>query len=164
MSRGKEYETCMKNDIISFPQHNMTKADQVARFYDGLLYSAKSNLDAAANGEFDALQPQAGYDPIEKMVARAMNAISDRQGRRGVFEVEAYDQLMASNKQLSKQIGEMQKQIKEVKVLNSRFNESDCVTCGGPNCREICLETCSEEEVKAMGMTSNDPYSNTYNQ
>src|ERR1044072_9047592 len=54
--------------------------------------------------------------------------------------------------------------MKEVKILNSRFNESDCVTCGGPNCKEICLETHSEEEVKAMGMTRNDPYSNTYNQ
>ena len=72
----------MKNDIIIFaqteaenlyeswerfkrllrkcPQHNMSKAEQVARFYDGLLYSAKSNLDAAANGEFDALHPKQG--------------------------------------------------------------------------------------------------------
>src|ERR1044072_1959190 len=153
-----------KKLLIKCPQHNMSKAEQVARFYDGLLYSAKSNLDAAARGEFDALQPQAGYDLIEKMAARAMNAVSDRQGRKGVFEVEAYDQLMASNKQLSKQIGEMQKQMKEVKLLNSRFNESECVICGGPNCKEICLETHSEEEVKAMGMTRNDPYSNTYNQ
>src|ERR1044072_8337836 len=120
----------MKNDIATFAQtesenlheawehfekmlrkclqHNLSQAEQVAKFYDGLLYSAKSNLDAAASGEFDALQPQAGQELIEKMAARAVNTVSDRQGRRIVFEVEAVDQLMASNKQLSKQIGEMQ--------------------------------------------------------
>src|ERR1044072_198971 len=163
----------MKNDIMTFAQsdtenlyeawerfkkllrkcrqHNLNQAEQVARFYDGLLYSAKSNLDAAANWEFDALQPQVGYDLIEKMAARAMNAISDRQGRRGVFEVEAYDQLMASNKLLSKQISEMQKQLKEAKMVSTNVSKIECITCGGENCRDFCVETLNEEEVKAMG-------------
>ena len=63
----------------------------MAKLYDGLLYSAKSNLHAAANGEFDALLPQAGYELIDKMAARAVNSVSDRQGRRSVFEVEVVD-------------------------------------------------------------------------
>ena len=80
------------------PQHNLTQAEQISKFYDGLLYSAKSNLDAAASGEFDALRPQAGWELIKKMAARAVNANSERQNRRSVFEVEAVNQLMASNK------------------------------------------------------------------
>ena len=37
------------------PQHGLSAAEQINKFYDGLLYSVKSTLDAAANGEFDAL-------------------------------------------------------------------------------------------------------------
>src|ERR1044072_9752949 len=47
------------------PQHNLTLAQQVERFYDGLSASARANLDAAANGEFDALPAQGGWDLIK---------------------------------------------------------------------------------------------------
>lgn len=143
------------------PQHNLTQAEQIARFYDGLLYSAKATLDAAANGEFDALLPQAGQELIEKMAIRAMNANTDRQNRKSVFEVEAYDKIMASNKQLSHQLAEMQKQFKEVKALGTSKAAEECVTCGGAHDSNNCTETAvpREEEVKAL----NDPFSNTYN-
>src|ERR1044072_3160076 len=59
------------------PQHGLSEAEQINRFYDGLLYSVKSTLDAAARGEFDALPPQAGKELIEKMAVRAMNTVSD---------------------------------------------------------------------------------------
>src|ERR1044072_5869321 len=71
------------------PQHGLSEAEQINKFYDGLLYSVKSTLDAAARGEFDALPPHAGKELIEKMAVRAMNTVSDRQGAKRVFEVEA---------------------------------------------------------------------------
>src|ERR1044072_7847063 len=151
----------LESMIKKIPQHNLSLADQVSKFYDGLLYSAKSNLDAAASGEFDALQPQTGQELIEKMAARAANTISDRQVRRGVLEVEAVNQLMTSNKQLAKQMSDMQKQMQEAKLM--KVSKLDCVTCGSPDCGERCVETFTEEEVKAMGQFRNDPYSNTYN-
>jgi hypothetical protein len=47
-----------KKMLRKCPQHNLTLAEQVTKFYDGLLYSVRSSLDAAANGEFDAKSPQ----------------------------------------------------------------------------------------------------------
>ena len=119
----------------------------------------KSTLEVAARGEFDALPPQAGKELIEKMAARAVNTVSDRQGEKRVFEVEAVDQIIASNRQLAKQMFEMQKQFQEVKLLHSN-SAPKCVTCVGPNCGERCLETISEEGAKYMGQA---PFSNNYN-
>src|ERR1044072_8722199 len=80
------------------PQHNLSEAEQINKFYDGLFYSVKSTLDATARGEFDALPPQARKELIEKMAARAVNTVSDRQGAKRVFEVEDVDQIIASNR------------------------------------------------------------------
>src|ERR1044072_242021 len=153
-----------KRLVRKCPQHNLAQAEQIAKFYDGLLYSAKSNLDAAARGQFDSLLPEDGRELIENMAARAMNADSDRQNRRSAFEVEAVDQLMASNKQLAKQMADMQKQMQEAKQINSSGESNyKCVTCGSPHCGDMCMETLMEEEVKAIGQARNDPYSNNYN-
>src|ERR1044072_3438098 len=119
----------------------------------------KSTLDAAANGEFDALPPQAGKELIEKMTARAVNTVYDRQGVIKVFEVDAVDQIISSNKQLAKQMFEIQKQVQEVKLMQAN-SVPKCVTCGGPSCGEQCKETLSEEEAKYMGQA---PFSNNYN-
>ncbi|XP_057440003.1 uncharacterized protein LOC130731798 [Lotus japonicus] len=151
-----------KNLLRKCPQHNLTQAQQVAKFYDGLQYSSRFGLDAASNGEFDALLPQVGYELIEKMALRPMNSSNDCQARRGVLEVEAYDRLIASNKQLSKQMAEIQNQMKTTKV-GGRIAKVECVTCGGQHDSEDCTETRPEEEVKAMGQARNDPFSNTYN-
>src|ERR1044072_2969441 len=127
----------MKNDIMTFthvdsenmyealerfkkllrkcPQHSLTLAQQVDRFYDGLSDSARANMDAAANGEFDALPAQRGWDVINNMAARAMNSSSDRQNRRGVMEIGAYDRMVESNKKLSMQMAAMQQQFQAVK-------------------------------------------------
>src|ERR1044072_6761466 len=77
------------------PQHGLSEAEQINKFFDGLLYYVKSTLDAAARGEFDAFPPHAGKELIEKMDARAVNTVSDRQGAKRVFEVETVDQMMA---------------------------------------------------------------------
>src|ERR1044072_3579510 len=148
-----------KRMLRKCPQHNLSLADQVSKFYDGLLYSAKSNLDAAANGEFDALQPQTGQELIEKMAARAANTVSDRHGGKKVFEVDAVDQIIASNRQIAKQMFEMQKQFEEVKLMQLKSGP-DCVTCGGANCGEHCKATSNQEEVNYMGQA---PFSNNYN-
>ena len=37
--------------LRKFPQHNLSEAEQVAKFYDGLLYFVNSTFDAAANGK-----------------------------------------------------------------------------------------------------------------
>src|ERR1044072_2935024 len=95
------------------------------------------------------------------MVAKAGKTGFDSQGAKRVFEVEAVDQIIASNRHLAKQMYEMHKQFQEVKLLHSN-SAPKCVTCGGPNCGEHCLETISEEEAKYMGQQA--PYSNTYNQ
>src|ERR1044072_5392915 len=39
------------------PQHGFSEAEQINKFFDGLLYYVKSTLDAAARGEFDAFPP-----------------------------------------------------------------------------------------------------------
>ena len=141
------------------PQHNLAEAEQIAKFYVGLLYSVKSTLDAAANREFDALPPQSGKELIEKVAARAVNTVFDRQGVKRVFEVKAIDQIIASKRKLAKQMFEMQKQFQKVKLLHSNFAPK-CVTCGGPNCGQHCIETPAEEEEKYMGQA---PFSNNYN-
>ena len=73
--------------------------------------------------------------------------------------MEAVDQIISSNRQLAKQMFEMQKQFQEVKLLHSKSGPT-CVTCGGFNCSERCMETLPEEEVKYMGQA---PFSNNYN-
>src|ERR1044072_9648080 len=90
------------------PQHNLSLAQQVERFYDGLSDSARSYLDAVTSGEFDSLSAQGGWELINKMAARAMNSSSDRQNRRGGMEIEAYDRMGESNKKISKQMAAMQ--------------------------------------------------------
>src|ERR1044072_3409407 len=147
-----------KRMLRKCPQHGLSEAEQVARFYDGLLYSMKSTLDAAAQGEFDALPPREGKNLIEKMAARAVNTVSDRHTSKRVFEVEAVDQIIASNRQLAKQIHEMQKQFQEVKMMQA--SGQGCVTCGGPDSGEYCRATTTEEEAKYMGQA---PFSNNYN-
>src|ERR1044072_7115394 len=141
------------------PQHGFSEAEQINKFYDGLLYSVKSTLDAAARGEFDALSPQAGKELIEKMAARDVNTVSDRQSVRKVFEVDAMDQIIASNRQLAKQVHELQKQVLERTLM--QVSSRGCVTCGGLNCGEQCLETMAAEEAKYMGQQA--PYSKPYN-
>src|ERR1044072_3622294 len=147
------------------PQHNLTLAEQVTKFYDGLLYSVRASLDAAANGEFDAKSPQEGKELIEKMAARAVNSASDRQVRKSAFEIEAVGQIMSTTQQLAEQMTEIQRQLKG---NNSQYYQkpadSGCTACGSPYCGEFCSETATEEEVKAMGLSRNDPYSNNYNQ
>src|ERR1044072_7492871 len=103
----------------------------------------KSNFDAAARGEFDALPPREGNELIEKMAARAVNTVSDCQSVKKIFEVDAVDQIIASNRQLAKQVYEMQKQFQEAKLME--VSARGCVTCGGPNCGERCVETATEE-------------------
>ena len=68
-----------KRMLRKCPQHGLLEAEQVAKFYDGLLYSVKSNFDVAAKGEFDALPPREGKEIIEKMAARVVNTVSDCQ-------------------------------------------------------------------------------------
>src|ERR1044072_97622 len=149
-----------KRMLRKCPQHGLSEAEQVAKFYDGLLYSVKSNFDAAAQGEFDALPPRQGKELIEKMAAKAVNTVSDRQSVKKVFEVDAVDQIIVSNRQLAKQVDEMQKQCQEAKLMQDAAR--GCVTCGGPNCGERCIETVAEEEAEYMGQQA--PYSNNYNQ
>ena len=61
-------------------------------------------------------------------------------------------------------MAEMREHMQEARALNHRESSSaKCVTCGSPHCGERCVETFTEEEVKAMGQTRNDPYSNNYN-
>src|ERR1044072_6979798 len=67
-----------KKLLRKWPQHNLTLAEQVTKFYDGLLYSARASLDDVVNGEFEAKSPQEGKELIEKMAARAVNSSSDR--------------------------------------------------------------------------------------
>src|ERR1044072_6331824 len=67
-----------KKMLRKCPQHNLTLVEQVTKFYDGFLYSVKSSLDAASNGEFGAKSPQEGKELIEKMAARAVNSAFDR--------------------------------------------------------------------------------------
>src|ERR1044072_7778388 len=93
------------------------------------------------------------------MAARAVNTVSDRQSVRNVFEVDAMDQIIASNRQLAKQIHELQKQVQEGTLM--QVSSRGCVTCGGPNCGEQCLEIMAEEEAKYMGHQA--PYSKPYN-
>ncbi|XP_057450393.1 uncharacterized protein LOC130741551 [Lotus japonicus] len=142
------------------PQHNLTLGAQVERFYDGLTDSARSNLEAAASAEFDALSAQAGWDLINKMAESAVNSTNDRQNIRGVLEIEAYDRMVASNKQLSQQMTDMQRQFQAAKISN--VNSIHCGTCGGPHASEEC-GTDFDEEVKVLGNSQNNPYSNTYN-
>src|ERR1044072_3955421 len=104
-----------KSMLRKCPQHGLSEAEQVAKFYDGLLYSVKSNFDAAARGEFDALPPREGKELIEKMAARAVNTVSDRQSVKNVFEVDVVDQIIASDRKLAKHMFEIQKQVQEVK-------------------------------------------------
>src|ERR1044072_961294 len=92
---------CFKRLLRKCPQHNLSEAEQINKFYDRLMYSVKSTLDVAARGEFDALSPQAGNELIENMAARAVNTVSDRQSVKRVFEVEAVDKIIASNRQLA---------------------------------------------------------------
>ncbi|XP_057432471.1 uncharacterized protein LOC130725241 [Lotus japonicus] len=132
------------------PQHNLTLGAQVERFYDGLTDSARSNLEAAASAEFDALSAQAGWDLINKMAESAVNSTNDRQNRRGVLEIEAYDRMVASNKQLSQQMTAIQRQFQAAKISNVDRASEDCGAY-------------FDEEVKALGNSQNNPYSNTYN-
>ncbi|XP_057441160.1 uncharacterized protein LOC130733103 [Lotus japonicus] len=142
------------------PQHNLTLGAQVERFYDGLADSARSNLEAAASGEFEALSAQAGWNLINKMAESAVNSTNDRQNRRGVLEIEAYDRMVASNKQLSQQMTAMQRQFQAAKISN--VDNIHCGTCGGRHASEDCGAD-FDEEVKALGNSQNNPYSNTYN-
>ena len=114
-------------------------------------------MDAAANGEFDSLSTQGGWDLINKMAARAMNFSGDRQNRRGVMEIEAYDRMIESNRKLSQQMTALQQQF-----LAAQIASIHCGTCGGPHASEDCGAD-FEEEVKVMGNSQNNPYSNTYN-
>src|ERR1044072_6637179 len=139
------------------PQHNLTLAQQVERFYDGLSDSARVNMDAAANGEFDSLPAQRGWDLINNMAARAMNSSSDRQNRREVMEIEAFDRMVDSNKKLSKQRSVMQQQFRAAQI-----KDIHCGNCGGPHASEDCGPHL-EEEVKVLSSNQNNPYSNTYN-
>src|ERR1044072_9730499 len=83
-----------KRMLRKCPQHGLSEPEQVNKFYDGLLYSVKSNFDAAARGEFDALPPREVKELIQKMAARAVNTVSDRQSVKKVFEVDAMDQII----------------------------------------------------------------------
>src|ERR1044072_688684 len=54
---------------------------------------------------------------------------------------------------------EIQKQFQEAKLMQA--SARGCVTFGGPNCGERCVETAAEEEAKYMEQQT--PYSNNYN-
>src|ERR1044072_7579684 len=99
------------------------------------------------------------------MAAKSVKSVSDRQSRKSAFEIEAVGQIMSTTQQLAKQMSEIQRQLKG---NNSQYyqksSDSDCTTCGSHYCGEFCSETATKEEVKAMGLSRNDPYSNNYNQ
>ncbi|XP_057434358.1 uncharacterized protein LOC130727097 [Lotus japonicus] len=68
--------------------------------------------------------------------------------------------MVASNKQLSQPMTAMQRQFQAAKISN--VDSIHCGTCGGPRASEDCGAD-FDEEVKVLGNSQNNPYSNTYN-
>ncbi|XP_057445059.1 uncharacterized protein LOC130737330 [Lotus japonicus] len=91
------------------------------------------------------------------MAESAVNSTNDRQNRRGVLEIEAYDRMVASNKQLSQQMTAMQRQFQAAKISN--VDSIHCGTCGGPHASEDCGAD-FDKEVKALGGNNQRQYSN----
>ncbi|XP_057426065.1 uncharacterized protein LOC130719454 [Lotus japonicus] len=139
------YETWerFKRLLMKCPGHNISTADQVEKFYAALNDYTRDKLDTAASGAFDALPTQPALDIINNLAARAAHSNNDRQNRKGVYEVETLDAVLASNKKLAQKVDAMVKRL-EFGQRNAEDAEFD-------------------EEVKAMGNYQNDPYSNTYN-
>ncbi|XP_057426275.1 uncharacterized protein LOC130719681 [Lotus japonicus] len=139
------YETWerFKRLLMKCPGHNISTADQVEKFYAALNDYTRDKLDTAASGAFDALPTQPALDIINNLAARAAHSNNDRQNRKGDYEVETLDAVLASNKKLAQKVDAMVKRL-EGGQRNAEDAEFD-------------------EEVKAMGSYQNDTYSNTYN-
>jgi hypothetical protein len=93
------------------PGHNMTEAHKIDRFYASLNGYTKDKLNLAGKkGAFDHLPTSEALEIIENLAART-TPVDERLIRRNFSEVQAYEKVMASNKQLSDKMDAMCKRM-----------------------------------------------------
>ncbi|XP_057443925.1 uncharacterized protein LOC130736091 [Lotus japonicus] len=124
--------------------HNLKESAQVDRFYAALNRDTRVKLDLAGkNGAFDHLSTKDSLEIINNLAEREAHSSYDRCNRGSVNEIQAYDNVMASNKALSDKMDAMFKRMDDRK-MNTEKEAMD-------------------EEIKYLRSSRHDPPTGTYN-
>ncbi|XP_021279860.1 uncharacterized protein LOC110413413 [Herrania umbratica] len=172
----------MRNDITSFiqfdgeslyeawerfkellrrcPHHGIPDWLQVQTFYNGLVGSIKTIIDAAAGGALMSKNAVDAYNLLEEMASNNYQWPSERSGSRkavGAYEIDALGTLTT-------QVAALSKKLDTLGVHAVQNSLVVCEMCGDSHSYDQCPY--NSESVQFVGnfnRQQNNPYSNTYN-
>src|SRR6195952_2157846 len=153
------------------PNHGFQLWMQVQIFYNGLEFSAKHMLDAAAGGTIMKKRAQEAYDLIEDMSMSTYQYQSERgpMGRKETKSIESIDLEALSNNIVSKVMRSMDQNFVKKGVKPNPISSISCVYCGSDEHVDNDCQNKNENtnEINFVGNfrggNQNNPYSNTYN-
>ncbi|XP_017970470.1 PREDICTED: uncharacterized protein LOC108660713 [Theobroma cacao] len=142
------------------PHHGIPNWLQVQTFYNGLVGSIKTTIDAAAGGALMSKNVADAYNLLEEMASNNYQWPSERLGSRkavGAYEIDAIGNLAAQVAALSKKID----------TLGVYVVQNSCVVGenygDGHSSDQCSYDSASVQFVGNFNKQQNNPYSNTYN-
>jgi len=145
------------------PNHGFEDIAQLSIFHNGLRADTKMILDTAAGGTMMAVDVEQATRIIDALASTDYQAQHDRQTvqqKKGMFELNTANALLAQNKILTQQMEALTKQMaklpQQLQVAQSSQNQSQfmrCDFCGGNNLNGQCSYQNNplQEEVNYMG-------------
>ena len=150
------------------PHHGLPDWLQLQIFYNGMMSTSRTLVDAAAGGSLMGKRLEDAYDLLEEMAANAYQWPVERNTSKkalGVHELDVLTTLSSQVASLSKQVSSLTAQANVI-----RTPAEACDLCGGPHLSTQCLEgnpfmPSQPEQAHYVGNQNrqNDPFSNTYN-
>ncbi|XP_017970386.1 PREDICTED: uncharacterized protein LOC108660644 [Theobroma cacao] len=142
------------------PHHEIPDWLQVQTFYNGLIGSIKTTIDAAAGGALMSQNAADAYNLLDEMASNNYPWPSKRSSSRkavGAYEIDAISNLVAQVVALSKKFDTL-----GVHAVQNSFVV--CEMCGDGHSSDQCLYNyVSVQFVGNFNKQQNNPYSNTYN-
>ena len=158
--------------VNSCPNHNISKANLVQYFYDGLVPQLKMSVDAASNGSIFNLSANEGWTLFSTMASNHQNFYGRDVAYGGAPRVASlsgddklYNSIERLTESLSRMDGRFVKPTNFVDVSMALVATS-CDHCGSPmHTTSSCpsYEECAALYNNPRPQAKYDPYSSTYN-
>ncbi|XP_027165399.1 uncharacterized protein LOC113765424 [Coffea eugenioides] len=145
------------------PHHGLPDWLIVQTFYNGLSFSTKTTIDAAAGGALMGKSPQEAQSLIEEMAANNYQWANERGNPRRHADMIEMDTLNMLGAQMNNVVKLLNRQA-GVGSSSSNAHVACCSVCGGEHDTNDCVDFEQVQFVNNYNRNAqNNPYSNTYN-
>ena len=160
-----------KELIRKCPHHGIEKWMLVHNFYNGLLGTTRTMIDAASGGAFMKKSANEAYDLLEELALNDQQWPNTRNMTRRVAGVNETDVLAKIATQMELLTREVMRTRLDGSSVHAAVNQVNqlCEHCSGQHALGMCpfvdVNNLPMEQAQVVGSfpRSNNPYSNTYN-